>query len=271
MRKLRLFTALIFAVTVIGYGIFTFYERVFKDNTPPYFTSETDVLECSVTSDESELMAGLAAYDSKDGDITENIMVENISPLVNKDTAKITYVVFDSSNNVGRYTRNIRYTDYELPKFSIRSPMVFAKGADVSIFEKISAYDVIDKDISDSIRVTTQNLDNTEEGEYSITVQVTNSMGDTSSLPLTVLINSSSVRKQLIVLKEYLAYIDEGSDFNPWNYVKNVYTADGGTKAITVIDVDSNVDTSKTGVYEVRYSYSNGGYDYTAILTVVVE
>lgn len=271
MRKLQLFTAIILLAAVIVYVVFSLYDRIFEDNTPPVIASESDVVECSVNGDETELMAGLTAYDSDDGDITGEIMVESISPLINKDTAKITYVVFDSSNNVGRYTRNVRYTDYELPKFGLSGPLIFAKGSDISVFEKLSAYDVIDKDVSDSIRVTTQNLDNTTEGEYSITVQVTNSMGDTATLPLTVIINSASVRKQLIELDEYLVYIEKDSYFNVWNYVKYVYSAKGTVRAKTVIDVESNVDTSKAGVYEVRYSYSDGGYDYTTILTVVVE
>ncbi|MBE6949432.1 MAG: hypothetical protein E7456_06255 [Ruminococcaceae bacterium] len=267
MRKLRIFTVIVFLLAVVGYGVYSFNERVIKDNDAPVISSEADIVEYSVNGDEAALMEGLTAYDRHDGDITDRIMVESISQLVNKNIAKITYVVFDSSNNVGRYTRSIRYTDYELPKFSLNGPLIFAKGADISIFDKLSAYDVVDGDISDSIRVTSQNVDNLIDGEYTITVQVTNSMGDTSAIPLTVTINSESVRKQLIELNEYLVYIEKDSSFNPWNYVKRVTTSNGSVKGITVAEMDSNVDTSEEGVYEVRYSYSN----YTAILTVVVQ
>lgn len=271
MRKLRIFTAIFFVLTIISYGAFSFYEHFIKDNVPPVITSELDFIECSVNSGEDELLAGLTAYDSADGDITDKIMIENISTLISKDTAKISYIVFDSANNAARYTRRVRYTDYELPKFELNGPLIFARGSDVAVFDRLSATDIIDGNISGSIRVTSQNLDNTVDGEYSITVQVTNSMGDTASLPLTVIINSASVRKQLIELSEYLVYIDKNTDFNPMDYIDRVCSAEGMTRAKSLVNIESNVDTANSGVYEVHYSYSDGGYDYLTILTVVVE
>lgn len=271
MRKLRIFTAIFFVLTVISFVFFTFYENVIEDNVPPVIKSDSDIIECSVNGGEDELLAGLTAYDTDDGDITDKIMIEGISTLINKDTAKVTYVVFDSSNNVGRYTRKVRYSDYELPEFRLSGPLIFARGANVTVFDRLSAIDIIDGDISGGIRVTTQNLDNTEEGEYAITVQVTNSMGDTATLPLTVIINSAGVRNPLIELNEYLVYLDKDAEFNPREYIESVYSAEGAVRARSLVDVESNVDTGNTGLYEVRYSYSDGAYDYTAILTVVVE
>lgn len=271
MRKLRLFISMLFVLAVVSFGIFMFYEHVVYDDTPPEITSEFEIIECSVNGDETDLMIGLTASDFNDGDLTDKIMVEGISQLVTKDTAKITYVVFDSTNNVARLTRYVRYTDYELPKFKLSEPLIFARGSEITVFDKLSASDVIDGDLSDNIRVTTQNLITTEEGEYSITVQATNSMGDTASIPLTVMINSSNVRKQLVKLSEYLVYTEIGEEFDPMKYVSNVYNSDGTSAAKTRVDVESDVDTSTAGVYEVRYSYADGGNEYTTILTVVVE
>lgn len=273
MRTLGWIVTVFFVLTVVCFGVFMYYENFVIDSVPPVITSSLDFLECSVDADEKELMSELVAYDNKDGDLTDAIMIESISQLISKDTARVTYIVFDSSNNLGRYTRNVKYTDYEKPQFNISEPLVFAKNSSVTVSDRITANDVMDDDISDSIRVTAQNLDATEEGEYSITVQVTNSLGDTSTIPLTVIIAKDNLhaRRQLVLLNEYLTYVEVGSDFNPWQYVYGVYDSEGKIKPKTVADVSSNVDTSTEGVYEVRYSYSDGGFDYTAILTVVVE
>ena len=80
------------------------------------------MLEVSVDAGEEELLQGISAWDNRDGDLTSEIMVDHISTLVSDNTAKITYVVFDRSDNASKLTRTIAYTDYETPKFSLTQP-----------------------------------------------------------------------------------------------------------------------------------------------------
>ena len=64
--------------------------------------------------------AEVSAYDNQDGDLTSGIVIGGISKLISDNTAKITYMVFDSDNNMARMTRLVKYTDYKKPYFYSR-------------------------------------------------------------------------------------------------------------------------------------------------------
>ena len=55
-------------------------------------------------------------------------------------------------------SRTVRYTDYEKPHFSLSQGLVYPVGGSVTLLDRLTATDVIDGDISDNIRVTTQNV-----------------------------------------------------------------------------------------------------------------
>ena len=118
----------------------------------------------------------------------------------------------------------------------------------------------ISSDLSDSIRVTTQNVDLARAGVYSITVQVTNSLGDVESLPLKVVMTDSALGSPQVALSSYIIYREVGQAFNPNNYI-SVPTS---SSAVTI---ESNVDTSRAGIYEVTYTYQGD----TVYQTVVVR
>ena len=82
--------------------------------------------------------------------------------------------------------------------------------------------------LTDNIRMTSQNLNNGMEGIYSVTFQVTNSLGDTAVLPISVIIESSG-RLPEIQLREYLLYLSQGDDFRPENYLGR--TTDGSKRS----------------------------------------
>ena len=92
-----------------------FYREKTVDDVPPVLTCTEGVLEVSVSASQEELLQGVTAWDNRDGDLTSEIMIDHISTLIGANTAKITYVVFDSSDRVAKLTRTIAYTDYEAP------------------------------------------------------------------------------------------------------------------------------------------------------------
>lgn len=75
-------------------------------------------ISVSIHADEAELLAGVTAYDAKDGDVTDSLAVEHISNFIEKGRRKISIVAFDSDNNVTHAEREMVYNDYTSPVFS---------------------------------------------------------------------------------------------------------------------------------------------------------
>ena len=76
-----------------------------SDRTAPEFRfSATDTIYDSQTTD-NNLKVGINAYDSKDGDLTDRIVVEKVVLNREKETAVVYYAVADYSGNVTKQSR----------------------------------------------------------------------------------------------------------------------------------------------------------------------
>ena len=134
---------------------------------------------------------------------------------------------------------------------------------------RLKAEDVVDGDITKNIRVST--LEPSENSEiYHVSIQVSNSVGDTSYLRLPVLLLDSNPLRPEITLSETLIYLSLGDKFTPSAYLKNLQVP-GADVPFSKVMIDNTVDTGKVGTYYVTYSYSANGSTGTAILTVVVQ
>lgn len=269
MRAFKIFLIVLLAVVSALYGFTILYGSANGANVPPVLNSDRDVLEITVDADPSALLAGLTASDQQDGDLTGRIQIAGISKLINDNTAKVTYIVFDSDQNMATLVRPVRYTDYTHPRFYLTQPLIYYRNESMIIVDRLGAHDVLDGDISQSVRVSMLNATDTPE-IYQITCQVTNSMGDTVYLDLPVIqIEGVAIRPE-VILKEYLVYLEAGTAFNARSYVSAVSTPEGSGSAGDVI-ITGDVNTATPGVYTVRYDYPYNGITGTAILTVVVE
>lgn len=272
---MRIFERIILSIFVLVLLVFCAvqgYERLLVDHTPPVIESDSDSITVSVNDPEQVLLQGIRATDDTDGDLTDSVMIQSVSGLIDSHSAKVSYIVFDSSNNMGTYSRNVQYSDYAKPRFSLTSPLVYRAGGSITLLDRLKASDTIDGDISKNIRVTAQNVSANTTGTYTVTVQVTNSMGDTSVLPLTVVINNA-VNYQVIHLSEYIVYLEQGADFDPKDYVTDITPNVGAAATVEELDIISYVDVSVPGDYEVRYTYQfpDGERSYTLYQTVIVE
>lgn len=266
LRKILIVALAVLSVLHIGTRM---YLSSTDRKTPPVIKCPTEVLEVSASDDESKLLSGVTASDPQDGDLTSHVIVGGISKLISNNTAKVTLLVFDSDDNMGMCVRYIRYTDYQRPSFSVTQPLVYSSVEEVTLAERVCASDVVDGDISQRIRVSS--LSTTSNSEiYDITIQVTNSMGDTSRLRLPVLIQPTNPLRPIIALSNHLIYLDVGSEFDPAAYVTAV-TASQTSIDVSQVSISSDVNTTATGTYRVVYTYSANGSTGTAILTVVVH
>ena len=178
MKFIRILVLIVFVLVVGAWSVNVVLDKTVRDHTPPVITSDRDLLELSVKDDKSKLVSGLKATDDRDGDLTSEILVGSHSKFISEGVCDITYLVFDSSNNVGKYTRRVKYTDYTEPVFTLKEPLMFNSGDTVSMFSKISLTDCLDGDISSKVKIVVNDVDNSKLGTYYVTFEASNSYAD---------------------------------------------------------------------------------------------
>lgn len=269
MRIIQTVLVVLLVLLVVGQIFTTAYLQSQDRMDPPVMTCPPNVLEVSAGDPKSVLLQGVTAVDTQDGDLSGRIVIGNISRLLNENTAKVTLLVFDSDNNMGMCTRYIRYTDYHRPRFAVYEPLICDTAEDLSIVNRLSAYDVIDGDITKDIRISL--LSSTQNPElYLVTAQVMNSLGDIALQELPVLIQDYDPLRPEILLTEYLTYVDKDTEFDAQQYLRSAKILQRDIP-LEYVTVASSVDTSKPGTYHVFYTYNETDSVGTAILTVVVQ
>ena len=286
MRRIRLAVVGIFVLSLIAFIVFNIVNRVTTDSTPPVITSESDTVTVSVAAEESELLAGLTATDDEDGDLTGEIMISSMSNFTEPGKRTVSYIVFDASNNASTLTRNLEYTDYTAPQIKLTQPLRYGLNEmeDASLTENMSVQDCLDGDITQQIRATFNDGSYIAmAGEYGITVQVSNSAGDTCSVPLTVTVTDPAEEsgKYYPMLSDYIVYAPVGgyvdltslliglensstqylfADANP--------SAPGGIESVAI---GGAIDYNTPGTYTVDYQFTSAsGATGTTKLAVVV-
>lgn len=275
MRYIKIGIISIFVICTVAFSINWVKDRQDTDNTYPVIQIGSEIHEISIKNIKTELLTGIVAKDEKDGDLTNNIIVESISKFVDKENhiVNVTYAVKDSDNHVTKKTRKIKFTDYTSPKFSLSQSLCFNVGEEIDVTKVIGAEDCYDGDIHSKVKLLSSTVRTTMAGEYAITAQVTNSLGDTSKLKAVVVIRQNNALGPQIVLKENLVYIKKGKSFDEEDYVDKITDVNGKTLSdVSASVVSSTVKTNKEGSYIVQYMAKdkdgNEGYAY---LTVIVE
>lgn len=269
MKNLQNATIVVFVLTILLYSGVMIYQGFMVDKTPPVIHCLSEQITISVKDDVSVLLTGVMAEDDRDGDITNEVMIKNLSRLIGANTAQVTYIVFDRANNMTTLTRTVVYSDYEKPKFSMTDALNYTQEESITLLDRLAASDVLSGDISQSICVIAQNVSQ-EPGTYSVTVQVTNSLGDISTLPLKLVISKAGTPR-MVELTDYLLYLNRGDAFDPMAYIAAVKDPQGNDLPPSAVTVDGNVNMEKDGVYHVRYTCAVQDQIYHVYLTVVVE
>lgn len=253
---------------VLSLSIVIAYKQIDSANTdsiPPVLTADSSVIEASVEVTEEELLKGITAYDDRWGDVTDTIVVEDISNFIEENTRIITYAAVDGSMNVGRLERTLVYTDYKEPVFNLSKPLSFIVGTRINILSNISADSSLDKDLTEKVRYGLDSvIDNLATGEYPIEFRVTDSCGKTSYLNTFIEICDASYSAIDIELSDYLIYLPVNSKFNPNSYFKGA-SIDGE------LSINSKVDTTTPGTYHVDYYVTSASIHGKSRLVVVVE
>ncbi len=273
-RIMKAIRNIVIVLLVIALGIYVaswFVEQSREDPTRPTITSDVEVLELPCAYSQEQMLSGLHAYDERDGDLTSEILVGEISRFQQEGTCEVTYVVFDSSNQPATLTRQVVFTDYRSPQFTLTQPLVFVQGRGSSASSYVGATDMLDGDISSSVRMTDSNISYSVAGDYEMDVEVTNSFGDLVEASLPVHIVEQYQQSLTIELTQNLVYLSVGETFQPYNYVSSVTTSNGSQIDTDNVTAVSGVDASTPGCYEVQYNVSSGGSQGITWLVVIVE
>ncbi|MCF0229405.1 MAG: hypothetical protein HUJ76_06905 [Parasporobacterium sp.] len=267
MRIYRRIFIVAFVLMIIIFGIFFLKEKSKQDDTYPVITIDNYELEVSLTPSDEELKQGVTALDAKDGDLTDRVVVESISRFAGKGISNVTYAVVDSNNNVASATRKIVYKDYVSPRFTLKRPLLFsvAEAAKTKISDVVGAIDCMEGDISNRVIVNSNDFNSTQEGIYYVSLQVSNTKGDTIYADVPVEIANIKTNDPVITLSDYLIYLNTGDRFDPYDYVVSAETYDGISLTegdgpeddghfIAKVRADSYVKTREPGVYYADYS-----------------
>ena len=131
--KKNILCAVLLLFSLCTFFVYTQFKNFTVDSTPPTLFCESDAIKTSVAATEEELLSGITATDDRCGDVSDTLVVEDISNFIGENKRIITYAAVDDTMNVGRLERTLVYTDYSAPKFSLKAPLSYSIGSKVFI------------------------------------------------------------------------------------------------------------------------------------------
>lgn len=283
MKRMNVLLLLVLAAAVGLFGCYLIWIHNNLDTIGPVITIEEGILEISVEDPEDALMQGVRALDDRDGDVTSRVLVESIYGINADNVTTVTYAAFDAAGNVTKTQRQVRYRDYQPPRFVLYGSLTFAHGSSFDLLEYVGASDVLEGDIRRRVHATlisdTRSID--EEGSHQVKLQVTSGLGDTQEIVVPVEVYDPEWYAARVTLSEYMLYLEKGDVFKPRDYLESFQLrGDPVDLSRTVpqeilVDIDNDVNTAVPGVYEVTYTLTQtlnmDTYSGIAKLIVIVE
>lgn len=222
MKKLRIFWAVVVVLVAAAFTAYRIIEIQKEDSSGPVFSCDQTELEVSIQDGDDVLLQGITAQDKKDGDVTSSVLVEKISNFYGDYRRLVTYAAFDSDDHVTEMEREIYYTDYTKPRFALNGSLRFKAGEKINIDQIVTATDCLDGDLSRKVKIQMDGtINNRLTGFYDIVYQVTNSAGDSVSLPIRIEVYQQVANEVEMNLKQYLVYYD-GEDIDYKDYLKSI-------------------------------------------------
>ena len=248
MRKLRVLVCILTVLSIVAAVLLRF--RSVKMNESPIITCTIagDIEAPSNVTDE-ELLKFVTATDSRDGDITDKIVVERKGYFITTGVTPINYAVCDSDNNVSKIEKYVRFTDYHPPRFVLKNDFISYVKTTVDFSNYVGAVDAYDGDISNRVKIISNTYTVAYTGEYEVNCKVTNSFGDTSEITFNAIVVDDDADVKKVRLKNYIIYANTGDKID---FVDNISDPHGNRmEDIEVNDKELNMDTP--GVYSVFY------------------
>ena len=250
---------IILLVLLIAYQAVTDYRMQKNRGSAPVITSDTDEIQIPCRYSKEDLIQGLAAYDAEDGYITEKILIGGFSDFTERGVSSLEYAVYDKDGNIAVYSRKVVFVDYVPPRITMSDPWVFKPV--YNAYNIPSMYligtDMLDGDISKHILITSNDIDFSEPGKYTASIYLKNSFGDEVNMDLPIHVLDPLQNGYVIELSDPLIYTKKGEAIRPeenFIVVRNEYTNEVIPAGEYELTIHSDVDTSRDGIYEIRFS-----------------
>lgn len=261
---------LILIVILALYGIFVVYDmRSDAEGSLPVIEAPENELVLSVNHTEPDLLKGIKATDKEDGDISSKVFVESISEFDENQKRTITYAVFDSDDQIAYATRKLSYTDYEGPKMYLKIPLLsYGPQFENIVAKYIRVYSELDGDISS--QAVMEDFEDEDQNHYLI-FSVKDSCGAEQKLKLKM-DQVKSAPNIFIKLKDYLIYVEKGTEIDPMDYIANIQLMGVDYKeGYDLVKIQTDYNPDKEGIYEFFYTIKekNGDYGITKLVVVV--
>lgn len=286
LRMIQIILIMVFIGSVALFVLALWEKNRDDDREGPVITMESPRIQMSVKDDVSHILNGVTAADQKDGDVSDTLVVESLSNFIEKGRRQATIAAFDENNHVTKVKREVIYTDYHSPHFSLESPLRFNLNSRESILENVTAYDVLDGDISNRMTVRQENVDGVysslEPGYYHYLISAVNSAGDLAQLPVTVELYTTLSDNQCpkVILSDYLIYIQKGTQIDPASYIESVMLDHQSWSMDTLSDetpytkndiqIQNPVDPTTPGTYEIVYTMENSKLEQQSQIRLIV-
>ena len=249
MQKLRISVCILTVVSIVAAALLWF--RSVKMNVRP-------VIICSIEGDievpssvtDAQLLKYVKASDSKDGDLTDKIIVERKNYFISKGLTSINYAVCDSDNNVAKIEKHVRFTDYRSPRFTLKSDFIAYVRTTVDYSNFVEAQDVYDGDITDRVKIISNTYSIAYTGKYDVNCKVTNSFGDTSEISFLAIVVDDDPDVKKVKLNNYIIYTTVGNEIDYYANISESYQLDRN-RTLTIDDSELKINTP--GVYSVYY------------------
>lgn len=252
MRLLRIVSLFLCVAVLVGSGVLYIVSR--EKTVSPELVCKTTMIEGSINITDEELLSYVKAYDEQDGDITDKIKVVRKTFFIdNKNTTVVTFAVSDSDNNITAIQRQLRFTDYHSPRFSFNNDLILPGGYRYALEKYVTASDVIDGDLSKSLKLISSEITNTE-GTYSVNIKVSNSMADTTEMTVNAIVTDKDYFTVKVQLDDYITYQPINATIDYMSFIKGIKNGSDEKYDNDDIELDTSaVDVTKAGVYEAYY------------------
>ena len=252
MRLLRIVSLFLCVAVLVGSGVLYIVSR--EKTVSPELVCKTTMIEGSINITDEELLSYVKAYDEQDGDITDKIKVVRKTFFIdNKNTTVVTFAVSDSDNNITAIQCQLRFVDYHSPRFSFNNDLILPGGYRYALEKYVTASDVIDGDLSKSLKLISSEITNTE-GTYSVNIKVSNSMADTAEMTVNAIVTDKDYFTVKVQLDDYITYQPINATIDYMSFIKGIKNGSDEKYDNDDIELDTSaVDVTKAGVYEAYY------------------
>ncbi|MFC0461737.1 immunoglobulin-like domain-containing protein [Enterococcus villorum] len=241
----------------------------------PVITGADDI-ELNI-GDEFDPLSGVTAHDEEDGDLTSEIKYGGVVNTGKAGEYTVTYTVWDSDFNVETVERTVKVKEKVVaPTIESEKEIHVAYGSEwndelAKEQAKVKATDGQGNDVTKDVVVTSNPVDTTKPGSYTVEFSITED-GLTSTSQTTVVVDEAIAPTIKSEKEIHVTYGSEWDDELAKEQAKVKATDGQGNDVTKDVVVTSNpVDTTKPGSYTVEFSITEDGLTSTSQTIVIVD